>query len=296
MPRVHLVDALPYVFRAYFSIPSSVKAPDGAPKNAVYGFATFLLKLLQDERVTHAAVAFDESLNSSFRNEMLAGYKSSRELPPPELEAQLKDCQELSRALGIFTVASERYEADDLIATLARGACRDAASVVIVTSDKDLAQLVTDCVSVLDFGKGERLGPDQVRAKMGVPPELVPDLLALMGDAVDDIPGVPGIGAKTAAALVSALGRVDQVYERLDEIAALPIRGAASVRAKLEAHRDQAMLSKRLALVADDAPITATIADLALQPVDAARIDALCERLAFGRMRERLLARFTAAA
>lgn len=291
MPRVHLVDALPYVFRAYFSIPPTMTAPDGRPINAVHGFASFLLRLLDEDRVTHVAVAFDESLTSSFRNEMLPSYKSSRELPPPELEAQLNDCQELCRAAGAFVTASDRYEADDLIATLARRFQPLGHDIVIVTADKDLTQLVAERTTMYDFGKGERLDAEGVRGKLGVPPERVADLLGLMGDAVDDIPGVPGIGPKTAAALIDALGSVEEVYARLDEIAALPIRGAKTLRAKLEPHREMAFLSKRLALVADDAPLQAGIDDLILRAPDPARVEALCARLGLGRLREKLLVR-----
>lgn len=291
MPRFHLVDALPYVFRAYFSIPPTMTAPDGRPVNAVHGFAGFFLRLLEEEQVTHLAVAFDESLTSSFRNEFYAGYKSSRELPPPELEAQLADCQELCRAAGAFVTASDRYEADDLIGTLARRLDAAGHEVVVVTADKDLAQLVTRRTTLYDFGKGERLDAEGVRGKLGVTPERVADLLGLMGDAVDDIPGVPGIGPKTAAALVEALGSVEDVYARLDEVAALPIRGAKTLRAKLEPHRDIALLSKRLAIIADDAPLGAGADDLALRAPDAARVEALCARLGFGRLGAKIMAR-----
>lgn len=289
MARVHLVDALPYVFRAYFSMPPTMTSPDGRPINAVHGFASFLIRLLEEERVTHLAVAFDESLTSSFRNEMLPTYKSSRELPPDELVAQLEDCQALCRAAGAFVTASDRYEADDLIATLARRLDPAGHDVVIVTSDKDLSQLVTARTTLYDFGKGFRLGRDEVIEKMGVPPELVPDLLGLMGDAVDDIPGVPGIGAKTAAALVQALGSLESILDRLDEVAKLPVRGAKALPAKLTQHRELALLSKRLAVVADDAPLTASLDDLLLRAADADAIGAICDRLGLRGHRDRLL-------
>lgn len=291
MARIHLVDALPYVFRAYFSIPESMRAPDGRPVNAVYGFGMFLLRLIDDERISHLAVAFDESLTSSFRNEMLPSYKSSRELPPAELEAQLQDCQELSRVAGAFVTSSPRYEADDLIATLARRFEAQGHENVVLTSDKDLAQLVTERTSLYDFGKGERLGPAEVHAKLGVAPSAVPDLLGLMGDPVDDIPGVPGIGPKTAAALLQAFGSVEAVFDRLDEIAALPIRGAKTLRAKLEPHRERALLSKRLAEAADDASLAASLEDLVLRAPQVERVAALCDRLGLEGIRKRLLAR-----
>jgi 5'-3' exonuclease len=291
MPRVHLVDALPYVFRAYFSLPPSMKAPDGRPINAVHGFASFLLKLLAEEEITHLAVAFDESLTTSFRNEMLPSYKQQRELPPAELEAQLHDCQDLARALGATVLSSARYEADDLIATLCRRVVPQDVGVVVVSSDKDLAQLVDARTSLYDFGKGERLGPAEVMTRLGVPPERVADLLGLMGDAVDNIPGVPGIGAKTATALVAAFGSLEDVLARVAEVDGLPLRGAKSVRAKLELHHELARLSKRVALLADDVEVGVTYADLALRPVDAVAVDALCSRLGWSGRRERLIAR-----
>ena len=291
MARVHLVDALPYVFRAYFSIPPTMRAPDGRPVHAVYGFAMFLARLIDEEKVTHLAVAFDESLTSSFRNEMLASYKSSRELPPPELEAQLHDCQETARVSGAFVTASARYEADDLLATLAHRLEPEGHELVVVSGDKDLAQLVSERTTLYDFSKNERLGPAEVLAKMGVSPERVPDLLGLMGDAVDDIPGVPGIGPKTASALIAAFGSIEELYARLGEVAALPIRGAKMLRAKLEPHREIALLSKRLAIVARDCPMEATLADLALKAPEPASVEAFCERMGFGGLRKRLLAR-----
>ncbi len=292
MQRVHLVDALPYVFRAYFSVPPTMTGPDGQPVNAVSGFGDFFVRLLAEERVTHVAIAFDESLTSSFRNEWYPAYKSSRELPPPELEAQIKACMELCRIAGATVLSSPRYEADDLIATLAARLEPASTRRVVVSSDKDLTQLVDDRTEFLDFARQQRLGRAEVEEKMGVPPELVADLLGLMGDAVDDIPGVPGVGAKTAAALIRGLGSLESVYERLDEIAALPVRGAKTLRAKIEPHRDIAMLSKRLAQLATDAPdLDATLDALTLRPADAAAVNAFCDRHGFKGMRSRLLGR-----
>ena len=262
MPTVHLVDASPYIFRAYFSIPSSLRAPDGRPVNAVRGFTWFLLELLEREGVSHAAVAFDESLNTSFRNDFYPAYKAQRELPPAELEAQLRDCRAIATALGLATFASDRYEADDLIAALCRPLEQAGHQVIVVSPDKDLSQLVNERVSVLDWAKQTRSGLAEVRARFGVGPELLPDWLALVGDAVDNIPGVHGVGPKAATALLAALGPIESLFDRLDEVASLPLRGAASVRVKLEGRREQALLSKRLATVAYDAPARASLDEL----------------------------------
>jgi 5'-3' exonuclease len=166
---------------------------------------------------------------------------------------------------------------------------------VVVTCDKDLAQLVTDRITLLDAAKGARLGPAEVRTKMGVDPSQVADLLGLSGDAVDNIPGVPGIGPRTASALLAAFGSLDALFERLDEVPRSGIRGAATLRQKLELHREQALLSRRLAIVADDAPVGAadatassTLASLAYAGPDRARLRPLLERLGFRRLAERL--------
>ncbi len=288
MARIHLVDASPYVFRAYFSIPATMTSPDGRPVNAVQGFTSFLLELVRGENVTHAAVAFDESLTTSFRNEVFPAYKAQRELPPKELEAQLKDCQDACRALGLAAFVSERYEADDLIATLCRPLERAGHDVVVVSPDKDLSQLVSDRVTILDWARESRRGPAEVREKFGVDAVLVPDWLALVGDTSDNIPGVPGVGPKAAAALLAGLGPIESIFDRLDEVAALDVRGAKSLRAKLEGRREQALLSKWLATVALDAPAQASLEDLEWKGAHRPLVDVFAERLGFGRLAGRI--------
>lgn len=288
---VHLVDASPYVFRAFFALPESITDPGGRPVNAAYGFAGFLIKLVETESPSHLALAFDRSLTTSFRNDVYPGYKSGRELPPPELEAQIDDCYELAEAFGAACFIDDRYEADDLIAALVRrpGGLEDEGhGAVIVTSDKDLAQLVTDRVSLLDFSKEERYGPAEVVEKFGVRPEQIPDFLGLAGDPVDSIPGVPGVGKKTAVALLAAFGDLETLYRRLDEVPALDLRGAASCARKLDEHRETAFLAKRLATAAAEAPAEATLDELAYRGASAGAIDPLFERLGFTKIRDRI--------
>jgi len=287
---IHLVDASPYVFRAYFSLPASIVDPAGRPVNAVHGFASFLVKLATGEHPTHLALAFDRSLTTSFRNELYPAYKSGRALPPEDLEAQIGACEELGAAFGAAVLADERYEADDLVATLRERLRGDARRFVVVSNDKDLAQLVDHDTEYLDFAKGVRLDPAAVRGKFGVDPAQVPDLLGLAGDAVDAIPGVPGVGAKSAVALLRRFGTLDAVYGDLDAVEELPVRGAASLRRKLEQHRDQAFLSRTLATVARDAPVRERLRDVRWKGPDAARVAALFDRLGIGKLRERVLA------
>lgn len=287
--RVHLIDASPYIFRAYFSLPPSLKDRQGRPVNAVHGFASFLLRLRELESPSHLALFFDRSLNSSFRNELLPSYKAQRELPPPELEAQLDTCERLGQALGIAVFASERFEADDLLAAVCRARVAEGHEVCLVSSDKDLMQLVSERVTLYDFARDERYDPAGVRAKFGVDPAQIADYLGLAGDSVDNIPGVPGIGPKTAAALLQELGSLDGIYARLAEVPNLKMRGAAAVAAKLAQHRESAFLSRELALLplaaAEEAQVE--LAGLALrEPL--AELATLLDELGFTQLRAKL--------
>jgi 5'-3' exonuclease len=289
---VYLIDASPYIFRAYFSLPDSLRDPAGRPVQAVYGFASFLLKLIADERPTHLGVTFDRSLTTSFRNDLYPPYTAQRALPPEELEAQLAACEEMAAALGAATFVDAVYEADDLIAALCERLEGEAVSIVVVTSDKDLAQLVDERIALYDFGKGNRLTAAEVKEKFGVRPDQVADLLGLAGDAVDNIPGVTGIGQKTAAELLARCGHLEELYERLEEVRQTPgIRGGKSLYVKLQGAREIALLSKRLATVARDAPLPASmrgLADLEYRGADRATVEALCERLGFKSLPKRI--------
>lgn len=285
---IHLVDASPYIFRAHFSLPDSIVSPEGMRTGAAYGFASFLLKLVADERPTHLGVAFDRNLNGSFRNEVYPAYKAHRGEPPPEVVAQIDPCFELAQALGAAAFIDDRYEADDIIGTLCGRLVPRGHRVVIVTSDKDLAQLVSEQVTLLDFAKGERYGPAAVVAKFGVRPDQITDLLALAGDPVDNIPGVAGIGRKTAAELLGVFGSVEGIYARLEELPRSKMRAARSLHAKLREQRESAFLSKALATVATDAPVAAGLADLAYRGASQAEAEALFDRLGFKKIRERL--------
>ena len=285
---VHLVDASPYIFRAYYSLPSSIKDPNGMRVGAVYGFASFLLKLIADEKVTHLGVAFDRNLNGSFRNRFYPPYKEQRQAPPADLVAQIDPCLEVASALGAFTCIDDEYEADDLIATLAGPLTAAGHRIVVVTSDKDLAQLVSDQVTLFDFGKGERYTPAEVKTKFGVRPDQITDLLALAGDPVDNIPGVQGIGRKSAAELLELYDHVEDLYEKLDGVRFAKLRAAKSLYFRLAEGQDNALLSKVLATAAADAPVKARLDDLAYHGADAERVDELFNRLGFKGIRERV--------
>ena len=287
---VHLVDASPYIFRAHFSLPGSIKTPEGRPIAASYGFASFLLKLIQDEQPTHLGVAFDRHLNSSFRNDYFPDYKIQRNPPPPEIEDQIDTCLEIADALGAATFIDERYEADDLIGTICHKLAKAGHGAVIVTSDKDLAQLVSESVSFLDFARETRYHPATVKEKFGVRPDQMTDYLGLAGDTVDNIPGVKGIGPKSAAELLEHFGHLEELFERLDELPrASAIRGAKSLHAKLVAGKDMALLSKQLATVAPNVPgVSASLKSLEYRGADPKKIEALFDRLGFKGIRERV--------
>jgi DNA polymerase-1 len=285
---VHLIDASPYIFRAYYSLPGTIRDPKGVKVSAVYGFASFLLKLIADEKVTHLGVAFDRNLNGSFRNRFYPPYKEQRQAPPEDLVAQIDPCVEVASALGAFTCIDDEYEADDLIASLAGPLTAAGHDVVIVTSDKDLAQLVSDRVTLYDFGKGERYDAAAVKEKFGVRPDQIADLLALAGDPVDNIPGVKGIGRKSAAELLEIYGHVEDLYEQLDGVRFAKLRAAKSLYFRLAEGQDNALLSKVLATVAADAPVEAGLDDLAYEGAHAERVDELFTRLGFKGIRDRV--------
>ena len=282
-PVLYLVDASVFIFRAYYSVPLEFTDPEGNPVNAVHGFARFLADLLERESPGHVAVAFDESLEQSYRNEIYPAYKANREPAPPELKRQFGLCRELVRAFGVAEFGSSRYEADDIIGTLAALAQREGQAVTIVSRDKDLTQLVTAQDTYWDAVADVRYGYHDIEERFGVAPERMADFLALMGDAVDNIPGVPGVGRKTAATLLKHFGTIEGVYDNLDAIPKLKFRGATFVAQSLREHRESAFLSRRLTGIACDMPLTASRDDLQRRPPDLSAVDAFAEAQGFGR-------------
>lgn len=285
---VLLVDASLYVFRAWHSIPNEFSDTDGWPTNAVHGFTRFLLELIERERPARIAVAFDEALDSCFRNTFYPAYKAHRERAPEELRRQFAHCQAVCRALGLAVLAHTDYEADDLIGTARTLARAQGFRAVIVSADKDLSQLLEDDDEQWDYARNTRWTASGVHARHGVHAHQMADYLGLTGDAVDNIPGVPGIGAKTAAALLAHFGTLDAVLARVDEIPYLRLRGAAGIADKLRAHREDAVLSRRLATIALDAPVEHA-APFARGAACADTLGALCAQVRFGPLTRRRL-------
>lgn len=288
MSTIYLIDASPYIFRGYYSIPTTVKSPDGMATNAVYGYTEFLIQLLKREMPSHIGVAFDGSLTTSFRNEIYPDYKAQREPPPAELEAQIDSCWQVTQAMGMAAFVDDRYEADDIIGTLTDKFIKNNHQVVVVSNDKDLTQLVNQHVSFWDFAKDRRLDSENVIEHFGVRPDQIVDLLALMGDSVDNIPGVKGIGQKTAVALLRYFGSLDTIYDKIDLVDEMELRGAKSVKKKLMEGRELAEISKHLATLVLEAPLEAELNLLLYGGAKQDQIDPLFERLGFDAIRDRI--------
>lgn len=290
LPPVYLVDASVYIFRAWFSMPDAFVNAAGEPTNAVYGFSGFLCSLLEQTGAEHVAVAFDESLTTSYRNEIYPDYKANREPAPAELKRQFAWARAVAEAMGLQCFGDDRYEADDLIGTLAEYWRARGHPICVVTADKDLAQLVGDTDHWWDFSRNQKLNATQLTAKFGVTPGQIADYLALTGDAVDNIPGVPGIGPKSAAALLGHFGDLDSLYARLEEVPSLAIRGANSLHRRLSEHREAAELARKLTIIETAVESALAAPNLMRSEVDTARLNRLFDELAFGGMlRQRCL-------
>ncbi len=253
----YLVDGSIYIFQSHFSPHVECVDADGNELSAVYGFAQFLLQFLRRVKPERIAVALDESLFSGFRHDLCPNYKSNRELPDENLAMQLKGCREICSILGMASYASKKYEADDIIGTLSVRMSEllpGNPALCIVTRDKDLSQLLrTDKDYMWDYSGNRRRYRADIQEEFGVSPEQFADYLGLVGDAVDCITGVPGVGPVKAKELLRNFASMDGIYENLDAVAGLSLRGAAGLALKLEAHQAEAKLSRKLATIICDA-------------------------------------------
>jgi DNA polymerase-1 len=278
-PRLYLIDGSGYVYRAFHALPG-LTTTRGLPTNAVYGFTTMLAKLLREERPQHVAVVFDAP-GETFRDDLFADYKANRAPIPDELRPQMGYVRKIVEALCLPVIERSGVEADDVIGTLARQAGEAGIETVIVTGDKDMMQLVDERTTLLDSMRDRRFGVEEVRARFGVEPALIPDVFGLMGDAIDNIPGVKGVGEKTASALVRTLGPVESILERLDEVEKSGVRGAKKVRESLAREAETARLSKALATIRTDVPVALDMDAVRYDGPDAARLRPLFEELEF---------------
>lgn len=279
---VYLLDSSIYIFRAWFGYPDSIVDQQGRPVNAVYGYWRQLLQETARRTPRYLLAAFDESLFSGFRHQLYPDYKANRALPDAALAHQLDACRRLTDALGITTLSSQVYEADDVLATAAVVARAAGFSVDVVSRDKDLAQIVTPGDAWSDWSSGVSHDHAALHEQWGVPPAAIPDLLALTGDAVDNIPGVPKVGKKSAMVLLQHFGDLENLLSRLDEVPSLPLRGARTVADQLVAHQQEALLYRELIrLHQADCAIEAD--DLQRREVDADQVMAVLQDLDLGK-------------
>ena len=276
-----LVDGSSYLYRAYHAFPPLTNSA-GEPTGAMYGVLNMLRSLILQYQPTHAVVVFDAK-GKTFRDELFEHYKSHRPPMPDDLRAQIEPLHAMVKAMGLPLMAVPGVEADDVIGTLAREAEKVGRPLLISTGDKDMAQLVTPGITLINTMTNTILGPDEVVTKYGVPPELIIDFLALMGDSSDNIPGVPGVGEKTAQALLQGLGGLDTLYAEPEKIAGLTFRGAKTMAAKLEQNKEVAYLSYQLATIKTDVELDLGCEDLLVEQPVADELLTLFKRYEFKR-------------
>ncbi|MEI7231729.1 DNA polymerase I [Pectobacterium carotovorum] len=276
-----LVDGSSYLYRAYHAFPPLTNSA-GEATGAMYGVLNMLRSLLLQYQPSHVAVVFDAK-GKTFRDELFENYKAHRPPMPEDLREQIEPLHKMVKAMGLPLLAVSGVEADDVIGTLAVQAEKAGKSVLISTGDKDMAQLVTPSVTLINTMNNSILGPQEVCDKYGIPPELIIDFLALMGDASDNIPGVPGVGEKTAQALLQGLGGLDSLYANLDKIAGLSFRGAKTMAPKLEQHKEVAYLSYQLATIKTDVELELSCDQLTVNELDVDELHRLFSRYEFKR-------------
>src|SRR5476649_627693 len=276
-----LVDGSSYLYRAYHAFPPLTNS-QGEPTGAMYGVLNMLRSLLLQYTPSHVAVVFDAK-GKTFRDELFDQYKSHRPPMPDDLRSQIEPLHQMVKAMGLPLLAVTGVEADDVIGTLALEAPRAGRKVLISTGDKDMAQLVSPMITLINTMSNTILGPQEVREKFGVPPELIIDYLALMGDSSDNIPGVPGVGEKTAQGLLQGLGSLDSIYGDLAKVGGLAFRGAKTLAPKLEQNKEMAYLSYQLATIKTDVPLDLPFDQLIVTEPDVVELQQLFKKYEFKR-------------
>lgn len=276
-----LIDGSSYLYRAFFACPPLTN-PQGEPTGATFGIINMIKSLVNHYNPTHIAVVFDAK-GGSFRNQIYSEYKANREAMPEELVVQIQTIHAIIKAMGLPLICVDGVEADDVIGTLSAKAIEKDKPVLISTGDKDMAQLVNHHVTLINTMNNQLLDPDSVAEKFGVPPKYIIDYLALMGDKSDNIPGVPGIGEKTARALLNHFKDLNDIYSCIDEISTLPIRGSKSLKQKLLDHKKQAELSYKLATIKTDLKLNLYLDDLRIKSPNVEKLDTLFKYNGFKR-------------
>jgi DNA polymerase-1 len=280
--KLYLIDVSGYYYRAFFALPP-LSTSEGLPTNAIYGFTTMLQKLLKEQKPDYLAAVLD-CPEPTFRHEVYQDYKAHRPKMPDELSAQIPHMKDVITAFSIASVAKPGFEADDVIGTMARQAEAAGLDVVIISGDKDMCQLVSDRITLLDTMRGTVTGADAVQEKYGVPPEKIIEIFSLMGDKSDNVPGVPGIGEKTAAELIKAYGTLDGVYANLDAITKKKAKEA------LAANREKAYLSRQLVTIDTAVPLDISWSDCKLPQPDEEALRGLYKKFEFKKLLESVAA------
>lgn len=281
---VYLIDASVFIFRSYYAVPNTLVDGDGNAVNALHGFARFIGDVLEKVKPVHIGVAFDESLVTSFRKNLYPAYKANREPAPVELKRQFALCRQACEAMGTACFSSNEYEADDIVGTLSVMARNAGRNMIVLSRDKDLSQLVRPGDEYWDYIGEKRYAYDDIAQRFGVIPERMACYLALMGDAVDNIRGVPGIGAKTASTLFNHFSSIHHLYENLDQVLKLKLRNAGFVVGQLRDHKEDALLARQLTEIACNIPMGATLDSLQRREPDLKRLDDLYDAAGFGRL------------
>ena len=276
---VFIIDALNYIFRAFYAVPADIMTPAGMPKNAILGYTRTLLRILKEHDPEYMVAAFDG--HGSFRREVFQDYKANRADTPESLLPQINYCRRITEAIGIPTYAAETFEADDIIGTIAMKMWSRGYGAVIVTGDKDMSQLVREGVRVYDIANSLWLDEAGVQEKFGVRPHQIPDLLALNGDAVDNIPGVPGVGPKTACQILAVCSGIEELAGNGWHVQALPIRSRDRVLRHIRDNIETVRMSRKLASIRCDVPLDITPDTVRYRRGDRSQLAPLCEELGF---------------
>jgi len=277
--RIYLIDSSIYIFRGWHVYSDQIVDSEGNPVNAVYGFTEFLRELLVLEQPEYIACAFDAKQTNSYRREIFPQYKANRPPVPTELKNQFKHCRDFCRAAGIADFSSNRFEGDDIIGTLATRLRKEGFNITILSADKDLAQLLRPGDIWWDYARNKILHYRDVEKKFGVKPELIADLLALSGDKVDNIPGIPGIGYTMASRLLKKYPGVEIVVENIHKISAMKFRGAARIQSLVAEHQHILPMTRQLTTIVTDAEFKGPKQDLRWTGINEAAMHAIFDRL-----------------
>ena len=279
---IFLIDASVYVYRAYHSVLPDIVDHDGNPVHAVFGFARFLGDLIERVRPRYIAVAFDQRMSNSYRSRIYPAYKANREPTPIHLVKQFEHCRQVCQHLGVAAFTHSEYEADDIIGTLACLMRESGERSAFITRDKDLAQLVRDGDLFWDYGSRDQFGYHDIQRYYGVVPERFADYLALTGDTSDNIPGVPGVGPRTAATLMKEFESLDALYADLKRVADLKLRGAKTLSERLREYRESAYLARQLTRITCDLELGVDVDGLRRQRPNVSALGQFYDHLGFG--------------